>query len=122
MGSSTVRWIIAVITLVAADFAQGEIARVGSPNANPGTVTDLGNGVGIQSDPHGRSETNLAPTESAAPLSPVPHGDMNQRLVTPFGSPQPPNQLTPAPVLPFHPNRPLMPQSAPPSGGGRFGR
>src|SRR5262245_50295052 len=121
MGSRMVRWIISAMVLLVAGFAQGESARVGSTNANPGTVTDLGNGIGIPSDPHGRSETNLAPTEPA-PLSPVPHGDANQRSVTPFGSPQPPNQLTPAPVLPFHPNRPLMPQSTPPSGSGRFGR
>lgn len=121
MGLSTVQWIIAVIVLLAADFAYGEIAAVGSANANPGTVTDLGNGIGIPSDPHGRGRANLAPTESAPPLSPVPHGEVNQRSVTPFGSPQPPNQLTPPPVLPFHPNRPLMPQSTPNSGGGRSG-
>ena len=48
---------------------------------------------------------------------------------TPFGSPLPPSQLTPAPVLPLNPNRALTPSpstpssSAPPfSGGGRAGR
>lgn len=113
MRTRAVRWIIAVTALLAGDFAQGEI---------PGTITDLGNGAGIRSDPHGQGGSSIAPTESSTPLSSGPHGDVNQRVVTPFGSPQPPNQLTPAPVLPFHPNRPLMPQSTPHSGGGRFGR
>lgn len=113
MWTRTVRWIIAVTALLAGDLAQGEI---------PGTTTDLGNGVGIRSDPHGQGGPSIAPTESSTPLSPGSQGDVNQRVVTPFGSPQPPNQLTPAPVLPFHPNRPLMPQSTPHSGGGRFGR
>lgn len=113
MRTRAVRWIIAVTALLAGDFAQGEI---------PGTITDLGNGVGIRSDPHGQGGSSIAPTESSTPLSPGPQDNANQRVVTPFGSPQPPNQLTPAPVLPFHPNRPIMPQSTPHSGGGRFGR
>jgi len=55
----------------------------------------------------------------------MPQGDASPRTTTPFGGPLPPNQLTPAPVLPFNPNRSLMPSaSAPPpsSGSGRLGR
>lgn len=116
MGAGAIRWIIAVTALMAADFAQGEITVVG----NPGTLTDLGDNQGIRSDSPRQGGQALAPGESAAP--PRPLGDVNQQFVTPFGSPQPPNQLTPAPILPFHPNRPLMPQSPPNSGSGRFGR
>ncbi len=54
--------------------------------------------------------------------------------VTPFGTPLPPNNLTPPPLVPMNPNRSLMPQQplaapnqTPLSGvgstsGGRFGR
>jgi len=55
----------------------------------------------------------------------MPQGDASPRTTTPFGGPLPPNQLTPAPVLPFNPNRSLTPSaSAPPpySGSGRLGR
>jgi len=50
----------------------------------------------------------------------------HQHTMTPLGVPSPPHQLTPAPVLPFHPNRHLMPSpTAPPNaqlGGGYLGR
>ena len=55
----------------------------------------------------------------------MPQGDASPRTTTPFGGPLPPNQLTPAPVLPFNPNRSLMPSvsATPPySGSGRLGR
>ena len=55
----------------------------------------------------------------------MPQGDASPRTTTPFGGPLPPNQLTPAPVLPFNPNRSLTPSaSAPPphAGSGRLGR
>ena len=55
----------------------------------------------------------------------MPQGDASPRTTTPFGGPLPPNQLTPAPVLPFNPNRSLMPAPMTPmpfSGGGRVGR
>jgi hypothetical protein len=48
---------------------------------------------------------------------------------TPFGEPLAPSHLTPPPVLPFNPNRALMPSPSSPSpfapgfsGGGRAGR
>lgn len=50
----------------------------------------------------------------------------NQHTTTPFGAPSPPHQLTPAPVLPFHPNRHLMPSPIvtpnAPWGGEHLGR
>ena len=90
------------------------------------TITHLGDDVGIRSDAHG----NGGPvTGLDLPSSPgtIPHGDTKSGTVTTFGTPTPPNNLTPAPVLPFNPNRPLMPQSTAPAspssgGGGRFGR
>ena len=67
----------------------------------------------------------LVPDVPQAPSTAIPYGQPSARSATPFGSPSPPNQLTPAPVLPFHPNRPLMPPSSAPvpyPGGGRLGR
>ena len=55
----------------------------------------------------------------------IPRGSVSPLHTTPFNAPLPPNQLTPAPVLPFNPNRSLMPSpSSPPpsSGNGRLGR
>jgi hypothetical protein len=128
MQTSAVRLIIAVTATLAAAFAQAEI--IDSPHRIRATIAELGNGAGIRSDPHGQGGSSVASTESSVPLPPAPHGEVNQQIVTPFGSPQPPNQLTPAPVMPFHPNRPLLPAPSPaPSavpnsgvGGGRFGR
>jgi hypothetical protein len=49
-----------------------------------------------------------------SPFTP-PQGDVSMPATTPFGTPLPPNQLTPAPVLPFSPNRSLIPSSVAPS-------
>src|SRR5574342_19780 len=94
---------------LAADSTQAEVALVQPPHGISATITDLGNGVGIQSNPHGQAGTFSTPIEPTVPLSPGPHGEVNQRAVTPFGTPSPPSQMTPPPLLPFHPNRPLMP-------------
>jgi hypothetical protein len=65
----------------------------------------------------------LLPRDAQPPALATPQGDSSSRAVTPFGGPLPPNQLTPAPVLPFNPNRSLMPSpSTPYSGSGRLGR
>ena len=77
--------------------------------------------------------------DAQPPALTTPQGDVSSRATTPFGGPMPPNQITPAPVLPFNPNRSLVPSpssSHPPnparaetrasptpySGGGRLGR
>jgi hypothetical protein len=68
---------------------------------------------------NGRSP--LAPSVPQARLSTAPPADSSSRPTTPFAAPMPPNQLTPAPLLPFHPNgtlvpnRPLMPAPQAPS-------
>jgi hypothetical protein len=122
--------IVVLAVTLAADSTQAGVALVQSAHGISGTITDLGNGIGIQSDPHSQGGTFSTPIQPMVPLSPGPHGDLNQRAVTPFGSPLPPSQMTPPPLLPFHPNRPLMPSPSvpptvlPPTGsqGGRAGR
>lgn len=121
---------IALLLTLAAGPTSAEVRIIQSPDGLQGTVADPGNGVGIRSDPHGRRDVLVAPLDSAIPLSPGPHGDLHRQTVTPFQTPPPPNQLTPAPVLPFQPNRPPAPiPSTPPSAaphpggsGGRIGR
>ena len=49
------------------------------------------------------------------PALTAPEGDLSSRAATPFGGPMPPNHLTPAPVLPFNPNRSLVPAPSAPS-------
>jgi len=128
MQTSAVRLIIAVTASLAPALAQAEIIE--SPHGIRATIAELGDGAGIRSELHGQGGSGVASTESSVPLPPESHGEVNQRIMTLFGSPQPPNQLTPAPVMPFHPNRPLLPAPSPtPSavpnsgvGSGRFGR
>lgn len=130
MPMRTVRWVVRVALCFLAASAQAEVGTVQSAHGTVATIVDLGNGIGLQSDPHEETRPIVPPRQSAAPVPAGPHGDVNRRTATPFGSPQPPNQLTPAPVLPFRPNSPLMPgPSAPPAstpalatGEGRFGR
>lgn len=66
---------------------------------------------GTQAVTHSASEPSNRPERG--PLA-TPQGDASSRAVTPFGGPLPPNQLTPAPVLPFNPNRSLIPASPSP--------
>lgn len=107
--------------------AQAEVTFVQGHDGSTARITDLGNGIGMTSDPHGLSGVSVAPPHPEQPRS-GPHGLQEGLTITPFGSPTPPNHLTPPPILPFSPNRSLLPgssQPAPPSAGsspGRFGR
>lgn len=89
-----------------------------------GRLSPLGDDIGIYSDPHG-NQTIVAKPGSESPVGLRPHGDIESGNRSSFGTPLPPNNLTPAPVLPFHPNRALSPppsRQAPAGGTGRFGR
>jgi hypothetical protein len=74
--------------------------------ANEGRIEPLDGAHNLATPPTERPETpqRLTPNDAGRP----PAG-------TPFGAPLPPSQLTPAPVLPFHPNRSLTPSPGPPS-------
>ncbi len=88
-----------------------------------GTVSPLGDGSAIYSDAHG----NKNPTKLGSGLPSHsfrgPHEAM-PGTVTPFGTPTPPNLLTPAPLLPLQPKSmaiPLPQVPAVPPTPGRFG-
>jgi hypothetical protein len=105
MGTRTLAGIIGVTVLLAAGLSRADSATTVDP-------LDGTHSVGAAGGP--RSEGGpLLPREGRVPApgafqSPVPP-------TTQFGTPSPPNHITPAPVLPFHPNRPLMPSPSAPS-------
>jgi hypothetical protein len=111
MGARQLAGIIGVTVLLAAGLSQADSATRVEPLDGMQSLTAPG---GIR--PEG---------DARVPAPAVPHGPL-PRTTSPFGGPSPPNQLTPAPVLPFHPNRPLMPSPSAPapyySGGGHAGR
>lgn len=94
---------------------------------NPGPVEPLDglpSATTPRSRPLGGAEGPLLSDEFQATPRVNPRGRASPEATTPFDTPLPPNQLTPPPVLPFHPNRSLMPSSSnPPSspGSGRLG-
>ena len=111
-----------------------EVGVIRHSDGTAGIITHLGDDVGIYSDSHGNSGPIMNPG-SPPSFSGGPHGDTTAGANTVFGTPPPPSNLTPAPILPMNPNRPLLPQqsippssSVPPSGfgssggSGRFGR
>ena len=117
MGSRKFAGIIAAVLLATAGLSQAQ---------NAGRIEPLD---GAQST-KGLSDTHTGRSPLDTRLA-IPQGDSTSRATTPFGTPLPPNQLTPVPVLPFNPNGPLMPNgpamptpNAPASysHGGRAGR
>lgn len=127
---NTILLIGASLWALSAGVALAEVRVIQRGDGTSGTITHLGDNVGIYSDAQGNTGPVISPN-GLAPSSGGPHGDTAPGHRTPFGTPAPPSNLTPAPVLPFNPNRPLVPQqpSAPStapglgsSSGGRFGR
>ena len=82
----------------------GGFSRAG----NEGRIEPLDGGHSLTLPPTGR--------EGGEPRQPlIPNDASRPPAGTPFGGPLPPSQLTPAPVLPFHPNRSLTPSPRTPS-------
>lgn len=103
-----------------------ESQPIQNQDGTSGRLTHLGDDFGIYSDPHG-NQTIVTKPGSEIPLGLRPHGETESGNRSAFGIPLLPNNLTPAPILPFHPNRALSPAPSPnsptpSSGGGRFGR
>lgn len=91
-----------------------------------GRLSPLGDDIGTYADPHG-NHTIVTKPGTETPVGLGPHGDIESGNRSSFGTPMPPNHLTPAPVLPFNPNRALSPTPLPnpqpaPDGTGRVGR
>ena len=103
-----------------------ESQNIQNQDGTSGRLSHLGDDIGIYSDPHG-NQTIVTKPGTESPIGLRPHGETESGNRSAFGTPLPPNNLTPAPVLPFNPNRALSPATppngyTPSSGGGRFGR
>lgn len=124
--------LVAHVSLFSGGVVRGEVSVLQRADGSAGTITHFGDDVGIYSDSHGNSGPIMIAPQGPGPAG--PHGKPSIGTAIPFGTPPPPNNLTPAPVLPMYPNRPLLPQQpatpsavAPlpgigPSSGGRFGK
>jgi hypothetical protein len=113
LGARTCASIAVMIVLMATGFSQAEQAVRIEPLDGTHSHLDASSGRHLQK---GLQESQV-PAAGQRELSGQPRA--------PFAEPVPPNRLTPAPVLPFHPNRSLMPAPMTPmpfSGGGRVGR
>ena len=113
MGSWTLPGAIGAIVVLTGGFSHA---------GNEGRIEPLDGmhslGVASTGKEHPQAPQGVAPNDAGRPSA-----------GTPFGEPLPPSHLTPAPVLPFNPNRALMPSPHSPSpsapgfpGGGRSGR
>lgn len=88
------------------------------PDRTHAPVIDLGNGFLLHRDPHG--PLTPLPQVSRPPGSVLQDPTISPNVPpTAFGIPAPPSNLTPAPVLPFHPHSPLVPHPAIPPGSHR---
>lgn len=120
MGAPKFAGIIGAAVLLTAGFSQANNAGRVEPLDGTQGVTRSANEPGTPSE-----RGPLPHSESQLPALGVPQGNQSPRSTPPFGAPLPPSQLTPAPVLPFNPNRSLIPSpsaSPPYSGSGRPGR
>jgi len=96
-----------------------------------GMISPLGQGEAIYSDPHGNKHPSHFGSGLPSHSFSAPHG-ATPGTITPFGTPAPPNLLTPAPLLPLHPKGMATPQPQAPAlpvipspfgpSGGRPGR
>ena len=91
-----------------------------------GTLSPLGEQAAIYSDAHGNKGVTHQGTGIPSQIFSSPHGAV-PGTITPFGTPTPPNLITPAPLLPLQPRGMAAPQpqapasSATPGGSGSFG-
>jgi hypothetical protein len=122
MSASGVRMMIVMAAMVPAGLAQAQEVVTESPPGIHGSMTRPGNGERIQSE----RGPGVSLQEYLSLSLPRPQTGVSQGTVSPFGAPSPPSRLTPAPLLPFHPNRPLVPspstQAISPSRIGHAGR
>jgi hypothetical protein len=99
---------VIMLSMMPLSVATSEVSLFRGQDGTSGTITDLGGGTGIYSDSHGTFGPIQDRGASQSTLT-LPPGQSPQGTRTPFGTPPPPSNLTPAPVLPFQPHSPIMP-------------
>ncbi len=102
-------WFIAPVS-----HAGAQPSLLQSPDGTTSTLSPLGGGEAIYFDAHGnKGPTHLGSGVPSHSFS-SPHG-AQPGTVTPFGTPAPPNLLTPAPLLPLQPKGMATPQPQTPA-------
>ncbi len=102
--------------------AAGQSVPLRQPDGTQGLMSPLGANGAIYSDAHGNKQPItpqsglLLPPGTERPPGTLPGAR------TPFGTPAPPNLLTPAPVLPLSPKSMVTPQPQAPGSAGVPGR
>ena len=89
-------------------------------DGSTGTLSPLGGNDAIHSDAHGNKGVTHQGSGLPSHTFSSPHGAM-AGTVTPFGTPTPPNQITPAPLLPLQPRGMAIPQPQVPASPGAPG-
>ena len=80
-----------------------------------GVLIELGQGVTLYADAHGTNGPVIRlPSAPSGGSITGPHGQRMPGLATPFGTPIPPSNLTPAPRLPYDPQGTVIPQPSRP--------
>ena len=104
------------VLLSGTDLSAQGISIIQGSDGTSGTIMDLGGGIRSYSDSHGNMGTILDLGGGFQTYQfTSPHGGPKSGTILTFPAPRsdfgtPPAGLTPAPVLPFFPNRPLMPR------------
>lgn len=98
-------------SLLTAINSWAQISVFQGSDGTSGTIVDLGNGFRTYSDSHGNMGTimDLGGGFQTYQFS-SPQGGSQSGTITTFGSPTPPSNITPAPILPFTPRSPVMPR------------
>jgi hypothetical protein len=87
-------WTIPLALAGFVSVAQVEVAVVQSRDGSTARITDLGNGIGMITDPHDSSRPLVLPSTSVIDQA-GPHGDVTPKAVVPFGAAAPPNCTKP---------------------------
>ncbi|MCS6289362.1 MAG: hypothetical protein H8K10_10330 [Nitrospira sp.] len=119
------------ILIAPVSIASSQSSILQQRDGTTGTLTPLGERDAIYSDAHGDKDVTHLGSGLPSHTFSSPHGGV-PGSVTPFGTPTPPNLVTPAPVLPLQPRGMATPYPQPPTSsvspgrysafGGRSGR
>ncbi len=118
MPITTVLMLLAAWTLIGpASKADSQPSILQQRDGTTSTLTPLSEQDALYSDAHGnKGVTHLGSGLPSHTFS-SPHGG-TPGTVTPFGTPTPPNLVTPAPLLPLHPRGMATPQPPAPASSG----
>ena len=97
--------------------AAAQSSPVRQPDGTQGVLSPLGGNDAIYSDAHGNKQpTTLGPGMPSHGMTTF--SGASPGALTPFGTPTPPNRLTPAPLLPLSPKSMATPQPQRPADPG----